>query len=479
MFHDLRSFIDAADTAGELKLVNHASRNLEIGAITKLMADAGNSPVLLFDQIDDYPRGYRVVTNMYANQRRTALGLGLPPEAQGVNLVRALRQKIGGGVEPLEPVNVPDGPVKENLLTGADVDLSKFPVPLWNELDGGPYIGTGCACIMRDPDDGWVNVGTYRVQVQDRDTVTAYLVPGHHGDTIARKYWARGLNCPIAISCGQEPLLWAASAWDGIPWGVSEYDFAGGLKGEPVIVTGGVTTDLPLPATAEIVLEGEILPPEVETRDEGPFGEWAGYYAGGVRPSPAIKIKAILHRDNPIIQGNPPSRLPSVWTIGRHLQKAVSLWGELDRNFPGVKGVWLIEDASIHAIPVISLKQAYAGHARAVGFFAANCGNKSFFSRMIIVVDEDIDPANLSQVMWALGTRLDPETSIGILTGMRGGESDPMLSPAKRRQGVIEMSKSVVVACKPYSWIKDFPPSVGISPELDAKMRLKWAELLD
>jgi len=478
MFGDLREFIQAVAARGELKVVNGADWNLEIGAISDLMAQAGdNKPLLLFDNIKGYPPGYRVATNLFATPGRTALGLGLDTETGGVGLVRLLRDKIRDGITPLPPVEVKMCPVKENILSGDEVDLLKFPTPKWNELDGGRYIGTGSACVLRDPDEGWINVGTYRIQVQDRNTVTAMLVPAHHGGIIARKYWERGKSCPIAIACGQEPVLFAAANWEGMPWGVSEYDFAGGIKGKPIQVTGGVSTDLPLPATAEIVLEGEILPPDVETRQEGPFGEWAGYHAGGVSAMPAIKIKTILHRNEPIIQGHPPSRFPSIWTLGRHLQKAASLWEELDRHLPGIKGVWMMEDAAIHSIPVISLKQSYVGHAKAAAMLAASCSATGSFSRFIIVVDDDIDPTNTSEVIWALGTRVDPEISIEILRGMRGGATDPMLHPEKKKRGEYGMSRAIILACKPYSCIKDFPPTTGTSPELEQRIRDKWQEL--
>ena len=188
-----------------------------------------------------------------------------------------------------------------------------------------------------------------------------------------------------------------------------------------------MSTDLPIPATAEIVLEGEIVPPEVETRDEGPFGEWPGYYAAGIRSMPAIRVKSILHRNNPIIQGNPPSRLPSVWSLGRHIQKAAGLWNELDRQLPGVKGVWMIEEASVHSIPVISLRQSYPGHAKQAGLITAGSSTMNYMCRIIIVVDEDIDPSDTSEVIWALATRIDPEKSIDIIRDCWVTKSAPIL----------------------------------------------------
>jgi len=477
VFSDLREFIKVVEESGDYKVVEGADWDLEIGAITDLISLSPNPPLLMFDKIKGYEAGYRVASNLFATPRRTALGLGLPLEAKGIELVKALRDKIKAGIKPLPPVEVDTAPVKENILTGDDIDVFKFPAPKWHELDGGRYIGTGSMGILRDPDEGWINVGVYRTQIHDKSTVTMSMIPGRHAEMIRKKYWAKGLSCPVAVSCGQDPMLWATAHWEGIPWGLSEYDFAGGFRGEPIKITRGVATDLPIPATAEIVLEGEIVPPEVETREEGPFGEWPGYYAAGIRSMPAIRIKSILHRNNPIIQGNPPSRLPSVWSLGRHIQKAAGLWNELDRQLPEVKGVWMIEEASVHSIPVISLKQCYPGHAKQAGLIAAGNSAMNYMCRFVIVVDEDIDPSNISEVLWALGTRVDPETSIDVIRGCLGGAANPMLSPEKKKALNYETSRAIVLACKPYHWINDFPPATGTSPELAKQIKDKWKDL--
>src|SRR5690606_12611153 len=137
--------------------------------------------------------------------------------------------------------------------------------PKWHEHDGCRYIGTGCVVIQKDPDSGWVNLGTYRVAVHDETTAGLYISPGKHGRRIMEKYWAKGEACPVAISVGQEPMLFIVSGLEA-PEGVSEYDVVGGLRGEPTQVIESEFTGLPIPATAEIVIEGEV--PPGETREE-------------------------------------------------------------------------------------------------------------------------------------------------------------------------------------------------------------------
>ena len=479
MFRDLREFIAKCQELGEYKVIEGADWEKEIGVLTEIMASGGNSPLLVFDKVKGYPRGYRVASNLFSSPRRIALGLGLPLNVTGIDLVKALRDKVRAGIKPIPPVTVDSGPVMENVHTGEEVDLFEFPTPRWHELDGGRYIGTGSMGITRDPDEGWVNVGCYRVQIHDKTTATIWMAPSHHGNIIARKYWTKGVGCPVAVTCGQDPTLWAGSNWEPVPWGVCEYDFAGGLKQEPIEVIKRVTTGLPIPATAEIVLEGEIVPPEVETRVEGPFGEWAGYYAAGKREIPAFRVKAILHRNNPIIQGNPSSFLPSVWTLGRHIQKAAVLWAELDRQgIPGIKGVWMIEEAAIHSIPVISIEQKYEGHAKQAALIAAGCAATGHQVRFIVVVDEDIDPSNNADVLWALGTRTDPESAIDIIRGLRGDESNPIISPEKKSWGDVGHAAAIILACKPYHWIKQFPRSIKTSPEVVRQVKEKWSSIL-
>ncbi len=474
---DLRMFIEKARHRGEVQVVEGAHWDLEMGQIGEIQESMSFRPLLLFDKVPGYPPGYRVALNVFASPYRTAIALGLPPDLRGVELVKAFKSKIAGSIKRIPPVSVESGPVRENILKGADVDLFKFPVPRWHALDGGRYIGTGAVCIMRDPQDGWVNVSVYRVQAHSKDKATIMIMTGHHGREIQKRYWAKGEPCPVAVAVSPEPILWAAAAWEGKQWGVSEYDLAGGLAGEPVRVTRGVYTDLPVPASAEIVLEGEILSPEVETITEGPFGEWAGYYAGGLTALPVFKVKAITHRTNPILQGNPPSILPSVWTLGRHLQKAASLWDELDREVGNITGVWVVEEASIHGMVVIAIKQSYSGHAKHAGLIAAGSSATRIGCRYVILVDDDIDPANMSEVIWAVSTRTDPATSIDIIRGCYGSSANPAIPLHYKESGQFEESRAIINACRPYHLIRKYPPSIRSDAAALSRVREKWAHL--
>lgn len=476
MFNDLRELIKHAEEIGEYKRIEGADWNLEIGIIGDLLAESPNAPLLLFDKIKDYKPGYRVASNLTVTDRRVAAALGLP-DVRGLELVKALRDKLAD-VKPIPPREVKTGPVKENVRIGDEVDLFEFPTPLWHDLDGGRYIGTGSITISRDPDTGYINLGTYRVQIYDKNTATiSFTSPDRHAMRMAQKYWSKGQNFPVAVTCGQEPALYFASTSE-IPYGTSEYDYAGGFKGEPIQVVRGVTTDLPIPATAEIVLEGEVVPPEVETRLEGPFGEWTGYYAGGARPMPAFRVKSILHRNNPIIQGNPTCRFPAVFTIGRCFQKAAVLWNALDRELPGVKGVWMVQEATEHAMVAVCLQQMYPGHAKQAAMLAASCNDINRDCTYVVVVDEDIDPSKISELLWALGTRTDPQNSIEIIRDCRASAMLTMLTSEQRKAEDFSHSIAIILACKPYKQIKEFPKAISTAPEKVQKVKEKWAHLL-
>lgn len=253
MFDDLRTFLEALDERGLLKRIEGADWDLEIGTICELMMERRRVP-LLFEKIKGYPEGYRVAANLFQKPISMKLGYGIPEDLGDLDVIRYWKEKIIG-YKPVPPVEVKSGPVMENILTGNDVDILRFPSPKWHEIDGGRYIGTGEATITRDPDEGWVNCGTYRVQIHDRDTLAFYVSLGQHAAIIREKYWARGEDCPVVMLFGQDPLVFWISV-KPLYWGISELEFAGYLKGKPIEVIKGEFTGLPIPATAEIAIEG-------------------------------------------------------------------------------------------------------------------------------------------------------------------------------------------------------------------------------
>jgi len=464
---DLREFVDKIRDLGELKLVEGANWDLEIGAVTFLAAQDPNPPALLFDRIEGYSPGYRVLSIPYSTYKRIALVLGLPSDSKRLDLVRKIRSKLSQPLKLIPPVEVKDAPVLQNVHTGTEVNLLEFPTPRWFSKDGGRYIGLGDNVIMKDPEEGWVNVGTYRVQVHDQTTATINLEPGKHGRFIREKYWEKGQACPVAVTCGGDPMLVCVGA-ASLPWGTPEYDYAGWWKNEPVEVISGPTTGLPIPAHAEIVLEGEIVPPEIETRMEGPFSEWTGHYSPA-KPDGAFRVKCVMHRNDPIILGHLVYLGPGIICGWTDLFAAAQVWSHLDKIVPGVKAVW--SPPELKKSMVISIEQKYGGHAKqtALGALAQH----SYDRRFIIVVDEDVDPSDIRQVLFALALRSDPER-FDIIKDSWCCNLNPILTPYQREVGDITHSVAVITACKPYHWIKEFPPSVELTEELKENVLEKW-----
>lgn len=263
---DLRSWLDAVERLGELKQLYGADWDREIGTLVELNAKARGA-ALLFDQIKDYAPGFRILAGSMSSARRLNLTLGFPTDLDGLDLIRFMKDRMHqwhASVEDYPAMEVPDGVIHENTDEHEQVDLLKFPAPLWHEEDGGRYIGTGAVAIMRDPETGWINLGTYRVMVHDRASTGLFIAPRHHGRVIMEKYWKMNEPCPIVISAGHHPVfLYVGSL--AIPVGLSEYNYIGSILGEQVKVVRGRMTGLPIPAFSEVSLEGFIHPGDLKT----------------------------------------------------------------------------------------------------------------------------------------------------------------------------------------------------------------------
>ena len=467
---DLREFLDRIERAGELLRIPRADWNLEMGTLAESVNERSNAPAILFDEIPGYPKGLRTLSGATNSMKRLAITLGFPVPAHPLDVVRAYRDRMKTH-QPIPPRVVSKGPVLENVLSGNDVDVLKFPVPFLHELDGGRYIGTDDLVVMRDPEQNWVNCGTYRVMVHDAKRVGVWMSPGKHGRQIREKYFKQGKPCPVLVSCGHDPMLFLAGG-NELRFGLSEYDYAGGHRGMPFDVIASQLHGLPMPAHAEIVLEGEMHPGE--TAPEGPFGEFTGYYASSPSEQPVVRVRRVYYRNDPILSIASPMRPPSDFSFSKCVMKAGMIWDEVERaGLSGVAGVWVHEFGGARMFNVIAIKQAYPGHARQAGMMAASCQSGSYLGRFVMVVDDDVDPTDLFDVMWAMCTRCDPAQDIEFIRRAWSGPLDPILDKASSTN-----SRAVIDACRPYERLKDFPPVARASPELVRKVSEKFAGIL-
>jgi len=466
IYKDLRGFIKQVEELGALRRINGADPKFELGGITEVAAGTADCPALLFDRIKGYASGFRVFTNATTTPQRAALALGIDPGLVPLDALKAWMSKRQT-LTPRKPVEVAKAPFLDNSMRGRKVDLDILPAPYWHSKDGGPFIGSGSMIIMRDPDGGWINASIYRVQVHGRNRVTIQFDhPGRHGAVIAKKYWERGQSCPVAVVNGEDPALFIAG-FEYLPDGQSEYDFAGAIKGAPFEVIAGPLTGLPLPAQAEIILEGALLPVDEVTLPEGPFGEFTGYYAADARPCPVMQVNAVHHRDAPILLGSPPMKPPR-FHFGLPF-RAASIWSQLEMaGVSDVVGVW---QHVAQLMTVVAIRQRYAGHAKRAALIAAA---QSYMGRIVVVVDDDVDPSNLADVMWAVTTRCEPAEQIDIVRNAWSSALDPRIPADAKAAGITSHSKAIIEAVRPFGWKDKYPPTSALTADEARAIAAKW-----
>jgi 4-hydroxy-3-polyprenylbenzoate decarboxylase len=358
-------------------------------------------------------------------------------------------------------------------MRGDEVDLLKFPTPLWHPEDGGPYIGTGCGIITRGRDDGIVNMGAYRVQVHDRNRTGLYISPGKHGRLHRDGYFNNGEDMPAVILAGLDPLQFMASGLE-IPNGVSELEWVGGVTGTPIRCITGEFTGLPIPADAEIAIEG-FLRHDVVAK-EGPFGEWTGYYASSARDEPVFEVSAVYYRNNPIILGCPPEKPPYEAQRFQQYGRSANLKREITAaGVPGVTAAWTHSVGGCRLFNVIAIDQKYQGHSRQTGYIAAQVRQANYLGRIVIVVDDDIDITDLHEVIWAVTTRADPERDMDIIRGALSGPLDPAIHPDHKGTN----SRLIIDATRPWEWRDRFPEAIGPSIEVKQFTRDTWSWVMD
>lgn len=473
---DLRDWLEMAREAGEVRDITGAHWDEEIGAASELNYQRPSPPALLFDEITGYAPGLRVLTGSLSNARRLGMTLRLGTDLDDRALVEELRSRPGqwaADAHRYPPRVLDEGPVTQHILGPEDADLLAFPVPKWHQGDGGRYIGTGCAVFTTDPDTGTLNAGAYRMQVQnDGRAASVNIEAGKHGAAHVRSWFAREGRAPVTASFGHDPLL-LVTAGTEVPAGVSELEYAGAVRGRPVDVVRGELTGLPVPAGSELAVEGWLYPDRREP--EGPFGEWTGYYSGSKEPVLTLDIQRIYHRENPIQLGAPPGKPPHDYSYMRSVMKSAMIQDAAIRTgLPGVTGVWAHEAGGGRQLLAVALKQGYPGHARQAGLLVSQLPAAAYMNKFVVVVDHDIDPRNLNEVMWAICTRTDPAEDIETLRRTWGSRVDPLRAPGLPAFN----SRAVIDACRPWERYTDFPVVAEADRELLDRVARRWPDVL-
>ncbi|MPY68960.1 MAG: UbiD family decarboxylase [Alphaproteobacteria bacterium] len=474
-YEDMREWIKEAEKLGEVRVVDGLSWESDIGEVAEVVLHDENAPCIIFDNVQGCPPGFRMLINFFAGKRRN-MTMGFPTDWNKLELTDAVHKHMKS-VKPIPHKIVKSGPILENVLEGDDIDVEKFPAPMWHDKDGGRYIGTGSYNITRDPESGWINIGTYRVMIQSKNEVGFYISPGKHGRIHRDKYEANGESMPACIVLGGDLMAFLMGCTE-MPPNENELDILGGYRGHAIECIEGKHTGLPFPANAEIVLEGFIHPNNRKL--EGPFGEWTGYYGSDVRPEPLMEIKAIYHRNDPIILGCPPLRPPDELARYRAVTRSAALKENIIKaGVPDVQGVWAHECGTARMLLGISIKQRYPGHAMQTGHVAAMCHLGAYAGKYVVVVDDDIDVSNLEELIWAMITRSDPATSIDIIHNCWSTPLDPRIPPDEKAKGNLTNSRAIIDACRPFHWRDEFPAVNSPPAEKMREFAEKWKHLVE
>ena len=474
-WRDLREWLELVERAGQLKRIKaEVDPREELSAITYMAARAEDAPALLFEKLSGDRFGARVLSNMLgASKERYALAVGIDPDLSISDMITATREIMR---HRLPPVQVDKGaaPVNEIILRGEEIDVTAFPTPTFWPGDGGPYIGTGDITFTRDPQSGRINVGVYRQMVHGPSRIGLYCSPGKHGRLDREASWADGKTCEVVAAYGIDPVLFMVGA-QAFSASESELEVAGGIMGRPIELTQAEFVSLPIPANAELVIEGLLHRGDEEM--EGPLGEFTGYYGNERSRQPVIEVKAVHCRRSPIMTAALMANYPSC-EIGAYyaIMRSARILDDLQRiGVPGVVAAYSHPAAaSGWGMVIVSLKQQYAGHAAQVLALAAQCPAAAYFTKWVIAVDDDVDPTDFNQVMWALSTRFNPADDVDILRQTWSTGLDPsQYPPAARPYG----SKLLIDACKPHRYLAQFPQSTLLRRATYDRVVARWAEL--
>jgi 4-hydroxy-3-polyprenylbenzoate decarboxylase len=476
-FRDLREFLRALEMRGLLRRVRApVSTDLEITEINDRVVKSGG-PALLFENVEGH--SVPVAINLFGTKERMAIALGVDdldalPQKFGRLIELAMTPPTGGFIEKLKllptlfdlsrtlPKVVSDAPCKEVVLEGDRVDLGRFPILKCWPQDAGRFI-TFPLVFTHDPETGRRNVGTYRMQVYDRRTTAMHFHPHKDGARHFRK--ARG-RLEAAVAIGADPATCFAATLP-LPPDVDEILVAGLLRGEGVRTVRCDTVEIEVPAEAEIVLEGWLDPKE--RRVEGPFGDHTGYYSLEDE-FPVFHVERITHRRDPIyhtiVVGPPPQEDGFIgYAIERLFLPLLRL------HLPEVVDYHMPMEGIFHNLMIVSIRKQYPGHARRV-MHAIWGLPQAMFTKVIVVVDEDVDVRNPREVVWKALNHIDPERDIEFVMG-----PVDILDHASRLPGLgSHMGVDATRKWPGEGFDRRWPDEIRMSPEVRALVDRKWRE---
>lgn len=446
----LRGFLEMVERdfpADFVRITDPVRRELDITSMVFEVERSGKSPVLLFENVEGFDQP--VVTNVAGNRRLLAAGMGVAPD----DLPLAYRERCQN-YKPVELVG--DAPWQDVVLEGDDVDLTRLPIPLHFQVDAAPYITAG-QITARDPETGVDTVGFHRLMLKGKNRLGLSLHSRRRMYEFHRRAEARGEALPATITLGTHPIHYMGSMAYHFPPGVRKYEIIGALFGEPYRVARSGTADIEVPAGAEIVIEGEIL---ADTREpEGPFGEFTGY--ASYRSTENVFVAKRIQMRSDAIFHSVASGTAGDHILVSSISREAEILNALRRNLPNVLSVHVPLCTVGALMAIVSIKKTAEGQPKQA--IMAALGTE-FYVKTVIVVDEDVDIFDLSDVMWAVMTRTRADRDITFIHGAMGAILDPTSDPEDHT-----LTKVGIDATKPTG--RDFAERLVISDEQRSRVR--------
>ncbi len=420
-YQDFRDFLDALREAGELLEVDrHVNPELEVAKAMRKSASVSGPAIVFKSNGTEFP----LVGGVYNTRAKALIALQTTEKDVSARVLHGMSSRI-------PPVTVTDAPVHENVLTGDAIDTSKLPVAKYSPDDGGRYITAGIV-VSKDPETGIPDIGHYRFEVVDKQTMTFLALPNHRfGRNLAKARRLGHTTFSAALLIGVDPVI-AYTCPIQVPDGTNDFEVVGGMRGEALELVRCKTIDVEVPARAELVFELEV--DFTQEAFEGPLGEFTGYYTPGSK-KPIARIKAITHRNNAYFQALLTGVPPTENHFLKQLPYEASYFATLKAQHPTLSSVAIPASGGVAFYIVIAMKQRYAGEARHAILTAIASSQRP---KLVVVVDPDIDVRNPDQVEWAIAFRSQPARDVIIIDDLPGGTLDPSIDgsiPLDRRVG--------------------------------------------
>lgn len=420
-FQDFRDFLEALHKTGELLEVDrYVNPELEVAKAMRKSASVSGPAIVFKNNGTAFP----LVGGLYNTRAKALIALQTTEKDVFDRVLHGMSSRIS-------PVVVTDAPVHENVLTGDAIDTSKLPIAKYSPDDGGRYITAGIV-VSKDPETGVPDLGHYRFEVVDKQTMTFLALPNHRfGRNLAKARRLGHKTFPAALLICVDPII-AYTCPIQVPDGTNDFEVVGGMRGAAMELVRCKTIDVEVPARAELVFELEV--DFSQEAFEGPLGEFTGYYTPGSK-KPVARIKAITHRNNAYFQALLTGVPPTENHILKQMPYEASYFAMLKAQHPTLTSVAMPASGGVAFYIVIAMKQRYAGEARHAILTAIASSQRP---KLVVVVDPDIDVRNPDQVEWAIAFRSQPARDIIIVGDLPGGTLDPSIDaslPLDRRTG--------------------------------------------